>query len=149
MTYAADRLWDHVRPAREPGVFGEWLNDLLLVRYLLEAIAAAATAIGRRVALIASGDMSHRLTLGAPRGFDPRGAEFDQWFIDTLRHGGYRQLLDFSPDLEETAEEDALDSVLVGFGATGFNANGTEVLSYEGPFGVGYGVAILYCEACS
>ena len=130
-------------------VAGLSLTDHWKVVEFGEAIAAAATAIGRRVALIASGDLSHRLTLGAPRGFDPRGAEFDQWFIDTLRHGGYRQLLDFSPDLEETAEEDALDSVLVGFGATGFNADGTEVLSYEGPFGVGYGVAILYSEACS
>ncbi len=76
----------------------------------------------------------------------PRGAEFDEWLIGTLRRGGYRELLDFSPDLEKVAEEDALDSVLVALGATGSNPNGTEVLSYEGPFGVGYGVAILYSE---
>jgi MEMO1 family protein len=67
--------------------------------------------------------------------------------IGTLRRGGHRELLDFSPELKEAAEEDALDSVMVALGATGFNATGTEVLSYEGPFGVGYGVAILYSEA--
>ena len=64
--------------------------------------------------------------------------------MGTLRRGGYRELLDFRQDLEEAAAEDALDSVLVALGATGFNANGTEVLNYDGPFGVGYGVAILY-----
>jgi MEMO1 family protein len=112
-----------------------------------EAIADAAANTGRRVAFIASGDMSHRLTSGAPNGFDARGAQFDQWLIGTLRRGAHRELLDFSPELEEAADEDALDSVMVALGATGFNATGTEVLSYEGPFGVGYGVAILYSEA--
>ena len=79
-----------------------------------EAIADAAASLGRRVAFIASGDMSHRLTLGAPCGFDARGAEFDRWLMDTLRRGGYRELLDFRQDLEDAAAEDALDSVLVG-----------------------------------
>jgi len=120
------------------------LTDHLKVVELGEAIAAAAAGIGRRVAFIASGDLSHRLTSSAPSGFDARGAEFDLWLVDTLRRGGHRELLDFSPDLKKAAGEDALDSVLVGLGATGFNATSTEILSYEGPFGVGYGVAILY-----
>ena len=127
-------------------VAGLSLTDHFKVVEFGEAIADAAVRLGRRVAFIASGDMSHRLTLGAPYGFDARGAEFDQWLIGTLRRGGCRELLDSSADLEKVAEEDALDSVLVALGATGFNANGTEVLSYEGPFGVGYGVAILYSE---
>jgi aromatic ring-opening dioxygenase LigB subunit len=123
------------------------LRDHLKVVEFGEAIAAAAIGVGKRVAFIASGDMSHRLTSGAPCGFDARGAEFDQWLIGALRRGRYRELLDFSPDLERAAAEDALDSVLVAFGAIGFNATGTEILSYDGPFGVGYGVAILYSEA--
>jgi aromatic ring-opening dioxygenase LigB subunit len=137
---------------REPEAFGIWTSERLRGR--LRAFGApeegvdfqndAAVRLGRRVAFIASGDMSHRLTLGAPYGFDARGAEFDQWLIGTLRRGGCRELLDSSADLGKVAEEDALDSVLVALGATGFNANGTEVLSYEGPFGVSYGVAILY-----
>ena len=122
------------------------LTDHFKVVEFGEAIADAAANLGRHVAFIASGDMSHRLTLGAPCGFDARGAEFDRWLMDTLRRGGYRELLNFRQDLEDAAAEDALDSVLVGLGATGFNANGTEVLNYDGPFGVGYGVAILYSK---
>lgn len=109
-----------------------------------EAIAEAAARLRKRVAFIASGDMSHRLTADAPCGFDARGEQFDQWLIGKLRRGVHRELLDFSPRLKKGAREDALDSVLVALGATGFDATGSEVLSYEGPFGVGYGVAVLY-----
>jgi MEMO1 family protein len=110
-----------------------------------ETIAQAASSLGRRVALIASGDMSHRLTADAPFGFDSRGAEFDQWFINTLRCGEYRNLLEFDPELEKEAAQDVRDSVLAA-GALRFSAADAELLHYEGPFGVGYGVAILYSE---
>ena len=114
-----------------------------------EAVAQAAEDTGRRVAFIASGDMSHRLTPNAPYGFDPRGAKFDQWLVSRLRRGAYRELLSFSADLKEAAGEDALDSVLVALGATAFKTTGSELLSYESPFGVGYAVAILYAEVAS
>jgi AmmeMemoRadiSam system protein A len=109
-----------------------------------EAIAAAARRAGRRVALVASGDMSHRLQPGAPAGFHPRAKEFDGAFIECLRAGDYRKLLDFDSGLSDLAAEDALDSTLVAASAVNWNAAGHEVLSYEGPFGVGYGVAILH-----
>lgn len=109
-----------------------------------EAIAAAARRAGRRVALVASGDMSHRLQPGAPAGFHPRAKEFDCAFIECLRAGDYRKLPDFDSGLSDLAAEDALDSTLVAVSAVNWNAAGHEVLSYEGPFGVGYGVAILH-----
>jgi AmmeMemoRadiSam system protein A len=109
-----------------------------------EAIAAAARLAGRSVAVIASGDMSHRLQPGAPAGFHPRAKEFDGAFIECLRAGDYRKLLDFDSGLSDLAAEDALDSTLVAASAVNWNAAGHEVLSYEGPFGVGYGVAILH-----
>jgi AmmeMemoRadiSam system protein A len=109
-----------------------------------EAIAAAARRAGRRVALVASGDMSHRLQPGAPAGFHPRAKEFDCAFIECLRAGDYHKLLNFDSELQDLAAEDALDSTLVAASAVNWNAAGHEVLSYEGPFGVGYGVAILH-----
>jgi hypothetical protein len=59
-----------------------------------------------------------------------------------LRCGEYRNLLESDPELEKESAQDAL----VSMGPVGFSANGAEVLNYEGPFGVGYGVAILYSE---
>jgi AmmeMemoRadiSam system protein A len=108
------------------------------------AIAGAARRAGRRVAMVASGDMSHRLQPGAPAGFHPRAKEFDGAFIECLRAGDYRKLPDFDPELQDLAAEDAVDSTLVAASAVNWNAAGHEVLSYEGPFGVGYGVAILH-----
>ncbi|MFM1767802.1 MAG: hypothetical protein RJA22_331 [Verrucomicrobiota bacterium] len=113
------------------------------LRDLGEAIAAVAAATGRRVAVLASGDMSHRLRPGAPAGFDPRGQVFDQEFIEHLRRGAYRELPGLDPGLQIVAGEDVMESTLVAVAAAGWDATGHEVLSYEGPFGVGYGVAIL------
>jgi AmmeMemoRadiSam system protein A len=109
-----------------------------------EAIAGSARRAGRRVAVVASGDMSHRLQPGAPAGFHPRAKEFDGAFIECLRAGDYRKLPDFDPELRDLAAEDAVDSTLVAASAVNWNATGHEVLGYEGPFGVGYGVAILH-----
>lgn len=108
------------------------------------AIRAAAQRSNRRVVVIASGDMSHRLLEDAPAGFHPRAVEFDLAFIECLRRGCHRELLEFDPSLVELAAEDALDSTVVAAAAVDWAATGHEVLSYEGPFGVGYGVAVLH-----
>lgn len=117
------------------------------LRELGEAIAAVAGSTGRRVAVLASGDMSHRLRPGAPAGFDPRAQGFDREFIAHLRRGAYRELPALDPALQQVAGEDVMDSTLVAVAAAGWDAAGHEVLSYEGPFGVGYGVAILSAPA--
>jgi MEMO1 family protein len=108
------------------------------------AIAAAATTIQRRVAIVASGDMSHRLTKDAPCGFHPLAHRFDESFIGLVRSGDYRSLQNMDPDLRELAAEDAVDSTLIAAAAANWDATGHKVLGYQGPFGVGYGVAILF-----
>jgi len=108
------------------------------------AVAGAAAQLGRHVAVVASGDMSHRLTPNAPAGYEPRARDFDRQFIACLRRGAYRDLQQLDPQLRQAAGEDALDSALVAVAMVGWNATGHEVLSYEGPFGVGYGVAVLF-----
>ena len=45
--------------------------------------------------------------------------------------------------LDKLAAEDVIAPLLVVLAALGFSAAGRELLSYEGPFGVGYSVAIL------
>ena len=111
-----------------------------------EAIATAAATVPRRIALVASGDMSHRLTPGAPCGFHPQAHRFDETFIQLIRAGEYRQIEAIAPKLRERAAEDAVDSTLIAAAAVNWQTTGHEVLNYEGPFGVGYGVAILFAE---
>lgn len=108
------------------------------------SIAAAAQAAGRATALIASGDMSHRLNPSSPCGHHPRAHEFDEAFIRHLGASEDGALRAIDPELRGLAGEDALDPTLVAIAACG-SARGREVLSYDAPFGVGYGVAILFC----
>jgi aromatic ring-opening dioxygenase LigB subunit len=116
------------------------------LRELGESIATAAKETGRRIAFLASGDMSHRLKPGAPSGFDPRARSFDRQFMALVERGSYRELPRFDPELQELAAEDVVDSTVIAAAATNWNATGHEVLSYEGPFGVGYGVAVLFAR---
>jgi MEMO1 family protein len=106
-------------------------------------IRHAASALHRPIAIVASGDMSHCLTPDAPCGFHPEARQFDETFIRLISSGAYQELGDISVELREHAAEDAVDSTMVAFAATGWNASGHQLLSYEAPFGVGYGVAIL------
>ncbi|MDD3180021.1 MAG: AmmeMemoRadiSam system protein A [Opitutaceae bacterium] len=109
-----------------------------------QAIAVTAQALDRRIAFIASGDMSHRLTHSAPSGYHREAHRFDETFIALLRKGAFTEVPRIDPDLQELAAEDAVDSTVVALAVAGYHTDGHEVLSYEGPFGVGYGVAILF-----
>ena len=109
-----------------------------------QAIAATAQQLPRRTAVIASGDMSHRLTESAPCGYHPDAHRFDETFIALLRDGAFGNIRQIDPGLQEMAAEDVADSTVVAMAAVGYRTDGHAVLSYEGPFGVGYGVAILF-----
>jgi AmmeMemoRadiSam system protein A len=108
------------------------------------AIADAAKEYAQPVAFIASGDMSHRLLRNAPAGYHPQAQIFDSEFVELLNKGDYTRMKNFDADLRNLAAEDVVDSTLVAMAATGYCNRGSEVLSYEGPFGVGYTVAVLY-----
>jgi AmmeMemoRadiSam system protein A/AmmeMemoRadiSam system protein B len=114
-----------------------------------QAIAAAARALPRRIAIVASGDMSHRLTHDAPCGFDPEAHRFDEAFIRLIREGDYRKIEAMPQDLRDLAAEDAVDSTLIAAAACDWQSAGHQLLHYEGPLGVGYGVAVLYSEKSS
>ena len=107
-------------------------------------IAKAAARRGGVVALIASGDMSHRLLPGAPCGYHPDARMFDDEFIRMVDGGNAPGLFDFDRGLRGLAGEDVVDSTVVALAAVDNDMRGHQVLSYEGPFGVGYGVAVLH-----
>jgi len=111
-----------------------------------EVLREAARACGERWAVLASGDMSHRLTVDAPAGYDPRAMLFDEAFVEHVRAGDLRGALALNPELIDAAAEDVLQSTAVAAGAIAFRARGLKVFSYEGPFGVGYLEALLYSD---
>lgn len=108
-----------------------------------QAVKRAALRLGRRTALVISGDLSHRLVPGAPAGFSPRGRDFDRLLLTLLQAYDVQAILDLDEDLLEDAGECGYRSLLVGLGILADEAVHPEILSYEGPFGVGYLVADL------
>ncbi|HHX86685.1 MAG TPA: AmmeMemoRadiSam system protein A [Firmicutes bacterium] len=95
-------------------------------------------------AVIASADLSHRLTRGAPAGYSPQGAEFDRLVVELLRERRVEELLNIDPGLVEQAGECGLRSIIIALGMLAGEEFNSEIISYEGPFGVGYLVAALY-----
>jgi len=90
------------------------------------------------VAFVASGDLSHRLIPGAPAGFSPYGKEFDRKLIDLIRRKDVKGILNFDPKFVEKAGECGYRSIIILLGfLDGLNWE-PEIISYEGPFGVGY-----------
>ena len=111
-----------------------------------KAIGRAAEKVGKRTALIASGDLSHRLIPDAPAGYDPKGKVFDEKLVAAVGRGDARAILNLDEDLIDKAGECGLRSIVILMGALEGRHAKPEVLSYEGPFGVGYLVASFTVE---
>lgn len=106
-------------------------------------IGRAISDVGRPVALIASGDLSHRLKPDAPAGYNPTAYIFDDEIVDALRCNDPDRIVHIDHALRRLAGECGYRSMLVAFGATRELPSACEVLNYEAPFGVGYLVAQL------
>ena len=96
---------------------------------------------------IASGDLSHRLLSTGPYGFVPEGPKFDKEFVRIIEKGSLSEFADIPPLLTERAGECGLNSFLILSGLLSCYKHSQELLSYEGPFGVGYGVARFKVES--
>ena len=98
----------------------------------------------RKWGLLASGDLSHRLTKNAPSGFHPDGQVLDRSIVEALRMSSPDPIFNLPGTVIHNAGECGLRSVLalIGF------SMGDEIrfLSYEAPFGVGYASALLECS---
>lgn len=95
----------------------------------------------KRIAFIASGDLSHKLTSDAPAGYSEKGQKFDNKLVELLKEKKADEILKMDPSFAEEAGECGLRSIMVLLGSLQGLTYKPEILSYEGPFGVGYLVA--------
>lgn len=113
----------------------------LIMHYELGTyIRKTADMLDRKVVLIASGDLSHRLKEDGPYGYRKEGPEYDQRIMEVMERGAFGELLSFPEDFCEKAGECGHRSFTLMAGALDKTGVLPEKLSYEGPFGVGYGI---------
>lgn len=110
------------------------------------AVRRAAAALGRRVAVVASGDLSHRLLPHAPAGYSPNGKIFDAKVLEILRQRDVAALRNLKELLISEAGECGLRPIHFLFGVLDDAQCQGEIRSYEGPFGVGYAVVSFRCD---
>jgi len=107
------------------------------------AIRKGAEKMNRNIALVASGDLSHRLTVDGPYEYEPTAHLFDEQIVGSIAGRDPAGVLGIDPHLKERAGECGYRSIVIALGATADRPPCFSVLSYEGPFGVGYMVADL------
>lgn len=95
----------------------------------------------KNVAVIASGDLSHKLKEDGPYGFAPEGPQLDAAITKALGSGAFDQLLAIDEQLADTGAECGLRAFVMMAGTLDGTRVEAKLLSYEGPFGVGYAVA--------
>ncbi len=131
----------------------EFLKDKKIVRIGLSGlplkkhfefgkeISEAIDDINRDIVFIASGDLSHVLKADGPYGFKKEGPIFDEMFTKTIKNGDLSEFAQYDEEFCDKAAECGLRSFTILAGALDNYNYQTQLDSYEGPFGVGYGCA--------
>lgn len=105
-----------------------------------KCIRETSERLGRRVVIAASGDLSHRLKEDGPYGYQEEGPEYDRRIMEVMGNADFGRLFEFPEAFCEKAGECGHRSFVVMAGALDGAKVRAEALSYEGPFGVGYGI---------
>ncbi len=101
-------------------------------------ISETARELNRNLLIVASGDLSHRLTLNAPAGYNPQGKLFDSMVANFFETGDVFRVKNMDWELLEGAGECGYRPLMTLIGAFSDSNFQTKLYSYEGPFGVGY-----------
>ena len=132
--YFVDEVYDayqlvHVTPCalsgREHYNYGATMKDVIM-------------NFNESVVVICSGDLSHALTDDGPYTYNPYGKIFDTLVIEAITNQLPEKLLKLTPKEISDAAQCGLNAYLMGFGLMDGYDYHSEVISYEGPFGVGY-----------
>ena len=118
------------------------LSGLSLAEHYRAGLLIQKTAeqLGRRTVIIASGDLSHRLKEDGPYGYKEEGPAYDKRIMVTMGRASFGELLEYPESFCEKAGECGHRSFTIMAGCLDRRAVEAHRLSYEGPFGVGYGI---------
>ncbi len=103
--------------------------------YVLKGVAMQTN---KRVAIIASGDLSHRLVTASPGGYHKDGAVFEKKIKEIISTHGTMGLLNLNPTVVSNAATCAWQPLLILFGVLGRMNATAAILAHESPYGVGH-----------
>ncbi|MCR5688160.1 MAG: AmmeMemoRadiSam system protein A [Lachnospiraceae bacterium] len=109
-------------------------------------IERAIAHVGRRAVIIASGDLSHKLREDGPYGFIKEGPEFDKAVTDVMKSGRLEDFVKIDKRVNDLSANCGYPGFVMLAGALHGYKITPDFLSYEGVFGVGYGICIFECE---
>ena len=130
----------------------QYFNDYRLIRCSISGlskqehyrfgaiISKAVENLNRDAVIIASGDLSHRLTADGPYGYASEGPELDLKLINIMKSARFGEFFDLDEELCEKGAECGLGAFIIMAGALDKKSVDINFLSYEGPYGVGYAV---------
>jgi len=98
----------------------------------------------RRVVLIASGDLSHKLQSYGPYGYAAEGPKYDERIMDVCSRAAFGELLEFDEGFCDRAAECGHRSFVIMAGALDGVAVEAKQLSHEDVTGVGYGICTFH-----
>ncbi len=104
-----------------------------------------ADILGEDSVIIASGDLSHKLSKANPEEYDEMGAEYDKRIVESINNNEFLDILSTDEKLIERSGQCSHKPLEMLLGALdGYSPKG-KVYSYEAPFGVGYMTAEIEC----
>lgn len=106
-----------------------------------KCIANTINETSKKVVFIASGDLSHKLKDMGPYGYKEEGPIYDREVTRAMDSGNFLKFLEFDERFCEEAAECGHRTFLIMAGALDGKNVESKLLSYQGPFGVGYAVA--------
>jgi MEMO1 family protein len=92
----------------------------------------------KKIAVIASGDLSHTLTKNSPLKYSPRAAKFDQRLVECLQEKNITEILNLNENLIVEVKPCGLKAIAMLLGILDSNGYDIDSTTYESPFGVGY-----------
>jgi len=106
-----------------------------------QSLSEAASNIGRRTVIIASGNLSRDLNKKASEGYVDEALEYDKEMVEIFKSGDFERLFRVPHSLRDSADpcEHSIYAVLAG--ALDKRLVRAEMLSYENTLGEGYAVA--------
>lgn len=132
-------------PFRIVRIAPSMLSDEILFK-MGSLIERATAHMGRRAVIIASGDLSHKLKKEGPYGYIKEGPMFDKAVTDVMKSGKLADFAKIDKKVNELSANCGYQGFVMLAGALSGYKVTPDFLSYEGTFGVGYGICIFECQ---